>query len=219
MAKKRIDRKIGSKHFHVTIFGSSRIKKNDDVYKQIYKLAKMIGEKNLDVVTGGGPGVMQAANLGHRDGVKKNNKDAHSIGLGIKLPHEQDFNNSVQLYQTFDRFSSRLDNFMLMSNAIVVAPGGIGTILELFYAWQLMQVKHTCNIPFILLGKQWEGLIEWMEKYPLKKKYLDKEDMHLVFLAKDCYEAMEIINKAHDDYKTGRKDFCLNNKKYKLKWT
>jgi uncharacterized protein (TIGR00730 family) len=216
MAEK-INKTIGSKHFHVTIFGSSRIKKNDPVYKQIHKLAKMIGERNIDVITGGGPGIMEAANRGHREGVKMNKKDAHSIGIGIKLPHEQGFNKSVQLYQKFDKFSSRLDNFMLLSNAIVVAPGGIGTLLEMMYTWQLMQVKHTCHIPFILLGKQWAPLIKWMEEYPLKKKYFDKEDLKLIFLADDCYEAIKIIDKSHEYWKKGGKDFCLNNRKYKLK--
>lgn len=215
--KRKIDKRIGSKHFHVTIFGSSRIKKNDSIYKQIYLLAKMIGERNIDVVTGGGPGIMEAANRGHREGVKKGKYDAHSIGLGIKLPHEQKFNESVQLYQKFEKFSRRLDNFMLLSNAIVVAPGGIGTLLEMFYAWQLMQVKHTCNIPFILLGKHWEGLIKWMEKYPLKQKYFKKVDLNLVFLANDYHEAIKIIDKAHEHWKKGGKDFCLNYKRYKLK--
>jgi uncharacterized protein (TIGR00730 family) len=216
MKSKKIDKRIGSKHFHVTIFGSSRIKKNDPVYKQVKKLAGMIGERNIDVVTGGGPGIMEAANEGHRKGTKNNGGDSHSIGLGIKLPHEQGFNDSVQLHQKFEKFSRRLDNFMLMSNAIVVAPGGIGTMLELFYTWQLMQVKHICHIPFILLGKQWGPFIDWMEKYPLKKKYLDKEDMNLVFLADTCEEAIKIIEKAHKHWKEGDKNFCLNYKKYKL---
>ena len=217
MLREKIDKKIIPKHFHVTIFGSSRIKKNDFVYKQVYILAQMIGEKNIDVITGGGPGIMEAANSGHKSGVKKRNHDAHSIGLGIKLPHEQKFNESVQLYKKFDKFSRRLDNFMLMSNAIVVAPGGIGTLLELFYTWQLMQVKRICNIPFILLGKQWKPFMEWMEKYPLKQKYFEKVDLDLVFLADDCYEAIKIIDKAHKHWKKGGKDFCLNYKKYKLK--
>jgi len=217
MVKRKIDKRIGPKHFHVTIFGSSRIKKNDSVYKQIYLLARMIGERNIDVITGGGPGIMEAANSGHKEGIKKRNHDAHSIGLGIKLPHEQKFNKSVQIYQKFDKFSKRLDNFMLMSNAIVVAPGGIGTLLELFYTWQLMQVKHICDIPFILLGKQWKPLIKWMEEYPLKQKYFEKVDLDLVFLADDCHEAIKIIDEAHKHWKKGGKDFCLNYKKYKLK--
>ena len=218
MVKRKINREIGSKHFHVTIFGSSRIKRNDPVYKQVYLLARLIGNRNIDVITGGGPGIMEAANKGHRKGVKKKNHDAHSIGLGITLPHEQGFNKSVELYQKFEKFSRRLDKFMLMSNVIVIAPGGIGTLLELFYTWQLMQVKHTCNIPVILLGKQCEGLIKWMEKYPLRKKYFDRADLNLVFLADNCNEAIKIIDKAHEEYKKGGKDFCLNYKKYRLKW-
>lgn len=217
MVRKRLNKKISSNYFHVTIFGSSRIKRDDPVYKQIHKLSKMIGERNIDVVTGGGPGIMEAASRGHREGVKKRGNDARSIGLGIKLPHEQGFNESVQIYEKFEKFSRRLDNFMLLSNAIVVAPGGIGTLLEMFYTWQLMQVNHIHNIPFILLGNQWKPLIKWMEEYPLKKKYFEKKDLNLVFLADDCYEAMKVIDKAHGHWKEGNKNFCLNHKKYKLK--
>lgn len=106
---------------------------------------------------------------------------------------------------------------MFLSNAVVVAPGGIGTLLELFYTWQLIQVEHICNMPVILLGKMWEELIEWIEKWPLKKKYLDRADLHTLFLAKNCQEAMKVISKAHEEYKKGKKDFCLNFKKYRIK--
>ena len=90
---------------------------------------------------------------------------------------------------------------MSLSNAVVISPGGIGTLLELFYTWQLSQVQQICNIPIILLGKQWPPLIKWLEKYPLKSRYFDKKDMSLLFLAKDVKQATEIINKAHKKFK------------------
>lgn len=214
MVRIRIKKGLGHKHFHVTIFGSSRIKRNDKHYKEVYRLAKMIGENGVDVVTGGGPGIMEAANIGHRVGAKKNG--SHSIGLGIVLPHEQDFNKGVGLYSKFDRFSSRLDNFMLLSNAVVIAPGGIGTMLEFFYTWQLVQVKHICDIPIILLGDTWKDLVRWLEKEPLKKGFFDKKDMNLIFHAKNAEEAMDIIHEANETFKKGDKNFCLNYKKYKL---
>jgi len=202
------------KHFHVTIFGSARIKDNDKYYKEIYKLAKMIGENGMDIVTGGGPGIMEAANKGHKDGA--NGNGTHSIGLGVNLPHEQGFNDSVRIYKKHKRFSARLDHFMTLSNAVVIAPGGVGTLLELFYTWQLVQVKHLCNIPIILLGDSYKGLVDWLKKEPLKRKFFNKEDLQLLYHAKNAKEAMKIIDEANAAFKRGGEDFCLNYKKYRL---
>ncbi len=214
---KTIRREIGNldpSYFRVAIFGSSRIKKNDAVYREVYKLAKMLGERGLDVVTGGGPGLMTAANAGHKKG--SIGTKAKSFGLGIKLPKVQKFNTNLDRKEEFTRFSSRLDKFMLLSNAVVVAPGGVGTMLEFFYTWQLVQVKHICSIPIILMGKQWIELIKWLEKYPLKKKYFDKHDLDLLFLADNSKEVMKVIDKAYGEFKKGNEDFCLNYKKYRI---
>jgi len=213
---KNIKRKSIDGNFKVTIFGSARIKKGTLVYIQVRTLARMLGERGFDVITGGGPGLMRAASEGHEKGSKKTG--AYSIGVGIKLPNEQKFNRHLDIKKEFKRFSRRLDYFMSLSNVIVVAPGGIGTLLELFYTWQLSQVQQICNIPIILMGKQWPPLIKWLEKYPLKSRYFDKKDINLLFLAKNCEEAIKIIDKAHEEYKKGGKDFCLNYKKYRLKW-
>ena len=188
-----------SKHFHVTIFGSSRITRNNKIYKEVYDLAKLIGEKDLDVVTGGCPGIMEAASLGHKEGSKNNN--SHAIGLGIKLPHEQVFNKGVDLYERFDRFSSRLDNFMLLSNVVVVAEGGIGTLLELFYTWQLAQTKKVTHIPIILFGEEWKGLLTWLKESPLRKKYFTEGDLNLIHFAKNSQDAMKIIEKTYNLHK------------------
>ncbi len=218
MAKLKTQKDIGKElkknKFRVTIFGSSRMKQSYKEYKEIYKLAKMIGERGIDLVTGGGPGIMESASAGHRTGTKKTK--ARTIGLKIKLPHEQRANPYITIKKEFTRFSERLDNFMLLSNAVVVAHGGIGTILELFYAWQLMQVKHICNIPIVLLGPQWLGMIKWLKKEPLKRKFFQKQDLELLFIAKNAMEAIEIIEEAHNEFKKGAKNFCLNYKKYKL---
>lgn len=206
------DGKIRKDRFTVAIFGSARIKNDRPMYKKVYNLAKMLGERDMDVVTGGGPGLMEAANTGHKLGSKKTN--AHSIGLGIKLPKEQKFNSGVDEKETFMRFTNRLDNFMLLSNAVVVASGGVGTLLELFYTWQLVQVKHICNIPIILYGDMWPGLLEWLKKGPLKKKYFDELDYNMLFYAKTEKEAIELIDKAYEMFKNGGDDFCVNEKKY-----
>jgi uncharacterized protein (TIGR00730 family) len=212
--KDLIEKELKRKDFRVSIFGSARVKKGDKVYKQIYDLAKMLGDREIDIVTGGGPGLMEAANLGHKRGKKL--KSTHSIGLAIKLPREQGVNSGVEVLKEFNRFSRRLDNFMLLSNVIVVAPGGVGTLLEFFYSWQLIQVRHVCDIPIILLGDQWLGLIKWLKNNPMKKGYFDKKEMHSLFLAKNSKEVVKIVDKAHENYKKGGKNFCLNYKKYRI---
>jgi|TARA_B100001971_G_scaffold213692_1_gene247828 hypothetical protein len=215
--KKRVIKKeLAKKHFRVTIFGSARIKKGDTRFNQVKSLAKMLGEKGIDIVTGGGPGLMQAASIGHNLGMKISKKESHSIGLLIKLPREQKTAEFLNIKKEFSKFSNRLDDFMELSNVFVVAPGGIGTTLELFYTLQLIQVKQTCNVPVILLGNMWAPLIKWLEKYPIKNKLMNKEDLNSVFLAKNSEEAMKMINKAYEHHKKGDKNICLNYKRYKL---
>ncbi len=141
---------------------------------------------------------MEAANKGHKDGRGK--KDIHSFGLNILLPKEQQANQHLDVKKDFERFSERLDYFMHLSNVFVVAPGGVGTLLEFFYTWQLVQVKHICNIPIILLGDMWPELIEWLEKWPFKKKFLSQEDLNALFLADHCKEAMDVIRLTYEKY-------------------
>lgn len=214
--KKVIKKELAKKHFRVTIFGSARIKKGDTRFNQVKSLAKMLGERGIDIVTGGGPGLMQAASIGHNLGMKISKKESHSIGLLIKLPREQKTAEFLNIKKEFSKFSNRLDDFMELSNVFVVAPGGIGTTLELFYTLQLIQVKQTCNVPVILLGNMWAPLIKWLEKYPIKNKLMNKEDLNSVFLAKNSEEAMKMISQAHEHYKKGDKNICLNYKRYKL---
>ena len=215
MKKMKDKYKPKKKTFRVTIFGSARIKENNQIYKDVQSLAKMLGERGFDVVTGGGPGLMKAANSGHKQGSEKTG--AHSIGVGISIPKEQKINKHVDIVKEFKRFSKRLDYFMSLSNAVVVAPGGVGTLLELVYTWQLMQVEHICHIPIILVGRQWPPLLKWVEKYPLKSKYLEKKDLTSLFVVKDYEEAMKIIDETYKKHQQGDKNFCLNYKKYKIK--
>jgi uncharacterized protein (TIGR00730 family) len=205
---------LNPSHFRVAIFGSARIKENNPRYRQIEMLARMIAVEGMDIVTGGGPGIMEAAAKGHQAGRK--NDDVQAYGLNIKLPREQTPNKHLDIKKEFELFSSRLDNFVHLSNVVVVAPGGIGTLLELFYTWQLVQVRHTCHIPIILLGSMWPPFIKWMEEWPLKRKMISPQDMHLIFLADHCREAMRIIKKTHEEYKNGNPDFCKRYKDYKI---
>lgn len=196
-------------HFRVSIFGSARLHKDHPAYQEVYLLAHRLAELDVDVITGGGPGLMEAANRGHKMG-RKEGSMAHSLGLNINLPREQFDNKFLDIKKQFDVFSKRLDGFMLLSNVVVVAPGGVGTLLEFFYTWQLMQVKHTCKMPIILMGDMWRGLIKWIVDQPLQKKLLDKEDMQSIICVNSWEQAADLIEKAYIMYKRAGKDACIN---------
>ncbi|MFH1284293.1 MAG: LOG family protein [Candidatus Peregrinibacteria bacterium] len=209
---KRLSQELKRNEFRVAIFGSARINKNDKTYRQVYSLAKEIGKNGIDLVTGGGPGLMEAANAGHEAGDANNIAD--SIGLIIELPWTAPNNAYLEMQKRFKRFSKRLDNFMALSSAVVIVPGGIGTCLEFFYTWQLIQVKHIHPIPIILTGKMWEKLIEWVRKYPLKRGLISPHDMKHVHIAKNNKEAIKLIISTYRIFKKEGKNFYKNIKKY-----
>ena len=180
---------IGSNYYRVSIFGSARIQEGTSDYTQVYDLAKKLAQNKTDIVTGGGPGLMEAANAGAKDG----GSDSKSFGLHIDLPFETTPNEHLDVTYHHKKFSSRLDEFMRISHAVIVTPGGIGTILELLYTWQLIQVQHISERPIILLGGMWEGLIEWMKSEPLKKNLISKNDFKNIIIVKDVDEAIEIL--------------------------
>jgi uncharacterized protein (TIGR00730 family) len=208
-----IKKELRENEFRVSIFGSARIPKEDPIFKQAYKLAYSIADAGMDLVTGGGPGLMEAAATGHRAGDVSG--EAHSIGLNIRLPFEQKPNAGLDSMNTHERFSTRLDEFMMLSNAVVVMPGGVGTCLEFFYTWQLMQVNHICKIPIILIGDMWHNLIKWVIDNPLKHGYMSSGDLDTVICIDTADEAFEIIQTAKAEFdKNGGKDVCLNWRKY-----
>jgi len=207
-----IDKELLKNEFRVTIFGSARIPESDPIYKDTFELAKGVGEMGLDLITGGGPGLMEAASKGHQAGDKDGK--SHSIGLNIILPFEQKPNESLDAVSNHERFSTRLDDFMLLSNVVVVMPGGVGTCLEFFYTWQLIQVKHVCRIPVILVGEMWRQLIFWAIDNPLKDGYLDAKDMESIVVVDDAQEALEVIKKAKKHHEELGPDVCVNWKEY-----
>ena len=189
---------IGTDYYRVAIFGSARIKENTPEYKSVYNLAKSLAQNGADIVTGGGPGLMEAANAGAKEGSKK----TKSFGIRIDLPFETDFNAHIDIKFFHKKFSSRLDEFMRISHAVVVTPGGIGTLLELFFAWQLIQVGHIKERPIILVGGMWEGLIEWMKENPLRKELIDKKDMNQIRIVETMEDVVPILkSEIHSFYK------------------
>jgi len=160
-------RRTTRQNYRVTIFGSARLKPGSVAYDGVKKLAAELTKMGCDIISGGGPGIMQAANEGARS---VDPKALHrSVGIRVELPFEQEVNPFVGLAYEHRTFFSRLHHFMIASDAFVIVPGGIGTLLEFALAWQLLQVRKLYNTPLILVGKMWTGLVEWGRKTMLTK--------------------------------------------------
>jgi uncharacterized protein (TIGR00730 family) len=201
-----LSEELKSDRFRVAIFGSARLREDRPEYQEVFNLARLIASAGIDLVTGGGPGLMEAASNGFFEG--KKNPPNLSIGLNITLPQEQSFSAHLDVKKQFERFSERLDSFVELSNAFVVTAGGIGTILELFYTWQLAQVKEINDKPLILMGEMWLGLLEWMRTWPLKNSLLDQEDLDLIYLTRNHVETFTVIEESHNHFKGGGTPFC-----------
>ncbi len=143
----------------MAIFGSARAQPGTFVYEEVKRVATAFASMGCDIVTGGGPGLMQAAN----EGASVAGASA-SVGIRVELPFEQDVNPFVVQAFEHETFFTRLQHFVIASDAFVVVPGGIGTVLETLMIWQLLQVRHVDNVPLILVGKMWSGLVEWAKE-------------------------------------------------------
>lgn len=160
-------RRTTRSNYRVTIFGSARIKPGSFAYESVKQLAADLTKMGCDIMSGGGPGLMQAANEG---AISIDPEASHrSVGIRVELPFEQEVNPFVGLAYEHRTFFSRLHHFMIISDAFVVVPGGIGTLLELSLAWQLLQVRRLYNTPLILVGKMWAELVEWSRRTMLKE--------------------------------------------------
>src|SRR5215831_2841743 len=155
-------RRTSRQNYRVTIFGSARLKPDTIAYEGVKQLAAELTKMGCDIISGGGPGIMQAANEGALS--VDPNALHRSVGIRVELPFEQELNPFVGLAYEHRTFFSRLHHFMIASDAFVVVPGGIGTLLELSLAWQLLQVRKLYNTPLILIGKMWAELVEWSHR-------------------------------------------------------
>lgn len=156
-----------TENYHVTIFGSSRTEPGTELYNQIKRLAAELVRMGCFVITGGGPGLMRAANEGASLGAPDHPE--RSIGISILLPFEQSPNTFVGRVYQHKSFFSRLHNFVLQSNAYIVTSGGIGTTLELMMIWQLLQVRRLFDTPLLLLGDMWPDLVRWARIYMVEQ--------------------------------------------------
>lgn len=160
-------RRTSRQNYRVTIFGSARLQPGSIAYDGVKQLAAQLTKMGCDIISGGGPGIMQAANEGALSVDPK--ALSRSVGIRVDLPFEQKINPFVGLAYQHRTFFSRLHHFMIASDAFVVVPGGIGTLLEMSLAWQLLQVRRLYNTPLILVGRMWTDLVEWGRKSMLKK--------------------------------------------------
>ena len=187
-------------YYRVTIFGSSRMLPGDRLYEETKRLASELASMGCDIVTGGGPGVMQAANEGEREGDVLDR--TYSIGLNVTLPHEQESNPYVEKLYHHGTFFSRLHHFVQLSSAFVVMPGGIGTTLEAMLVWQLCQVGHLRKRPLVFVGEQWRSLVEWGRTYWLHngRNLADPEDLEIPICVETVDEAVHIIRKNLEEW-------------------
>ena len=183
----------------VSIFGSARTKPDHKYYKIAEELAFKICQKGYGVITGGGPGIMEAANKGaSRAGGK-------SVGLNINLPFEQNHNPYIDKDKSleFDYFFVRKVMFVKYAQGFVVLPGGFGTLDEFFEALTLIQTNKIAKFPIVLMSKSfWGGLLDWIKEVLLEtNQNINKEDLNLFFLADTVDEAVQYIDKFYSDYR------------------
>lgn len=178
--------------YRVTIFGSARAKPGTVAYEETKRVAGALAKMGCDIITGGGPGLMQAAN----EGVDLAG-EAQSMGIRVDLPFEQEVNPFVELAYEHRTFFTRLHHFVLASDAFIVAPGGIGTVLETMMIWQLLQVRHLEHTPLILVGKMWPGLVEWVREAMLtfETPLINAEDVEIPVCVANSDEAIAIIER------------------------
>lgn len=181
------------RYYRVSIFGSARLQPDDPTYIQVRDLAAQLAAMGCDIVTGGGPGLMQAANEGEHIGDPDGK--TRSYGIRVELPFEKGANPFVEKNFTHGTFYSRLHHFIRLSSAFIVVPGGIGTTLETFMVWQLLQVEHITDRPLILVGSMWRELLGWANTHLAghNPPLASDEDIHLAQCVDTIDEAIAII--------------------------
>jgi uncharacterized protein (TIGR00730 family) len=173
----------------VTVFGSARTKPNSPWYALARETGRLLGTQGYAVITGGGPGIMEAANRGCQEA------GALSVGCNIELPMEQGLNPYVDLGVEFRYFFARKTMFVKYADAFVIFPGGYGTLDELFEALTLIQTKKVQHFPVVLVGRSyWHGLLHWVRETLVKEATITAEDVDLLRLTDDPSEVVDIIN-------------------------
>lgn len=175
----------------VTVFGSARTPRDHPDYGLVRETGACLGRAGYGVITGGGPGLMEAANRGARD------VGGLSIGCNIELPREQELNSYLDIGLRFRHFFVRKVMFVRYASAFVIAPGGYGTLDEMFEALTLIQTSTIHHFPAILLGEgEWDGLLEWLRERALAERRIDAEDLAALRIVSRPSEVCEIVDAA-----------------------
>lgn len=185
-------------NYRVTIFGSARIEPESPAYAAVKRLSADLTTMGCDILSGGGPGLMRAANEGvHSVDPAAANR---SVGIRVDLPFEQEVNPFVGRAYEHSTFFSRLHHFMIASDAFVVVPGGVGTLLELSMVWQLLQVRKLHNTPLVLIGDMWKGLIDWGQGAMLREgiELASEADFQIPRCVSGVDEAVALLRENRD---------------------
>jgi uncharacterized protein (TIGR00730 family) len=184
----------------VTIFGSARTEPDDPMYQQAVATARLLGEKGFTIITGGGPGIMEAANRGAAEA------GAVSVGLGIELPFEQKMNEYVNLPLEFRYFFARKTMFLKYAQGYVIFPGGYGTMDELMESLTLKQTGKIQNFPLVMFGSEyWSGLFDWIRARMLAEGKIAPEDIDLMVLTDSPQEVVDVILTEYEKMNGGAK--------------
>ena len=176
----------------VTVFGSARTTPEDASYQLGVEVGRKLAEHSYAVITGGGPGIMEAGNRGAHEA------DGVSVGLGIELPHEQGLNDWVDLGLNFRYFFARKTMFLKYSQAFIALPGGFGTMDEVFEVLCMVQTGKVTNFPIVLIGTEfWSGLVGWIEDQLLGRGLISPGDERLFLVTDSVEEAVDHIVRAH----------------------
>ncbi len=177
----------------VSVFGSARVGRNHDYYQDAVQVTQALSQAGFSIITGGGPGIMEAANLGANRG------DGQSIGLNIKLPFEQKPNKYADVVIHFNYFFARKVMFVKYACGFVALPGGFGTLDEIFEALTLKQTRKIHDFPVILFGSAyWKGLLDWIRERLLAERMISKRDLKLFTVTDDVEEVVEIIRRHYN---------------------
>jgi uncharacterized protein (TIGR00730 family) len=184
----------------VTVFGSARTPPEHDQYRLMREVAAALGHAGFAIITGGGAGLMEAANRGARDA------GAISVGVNVELPHEQRPNPYLDIALRFRHFFARKVMFVRYAQAFVIGPGGFGTLDELFEALTLIQTETVRHFPVIMVGKgEWDGLVDWLRERALADRRIDAGDLAGLHLVDDPAEVVRLVTAARERQRTLRR--------------
>jgi uncharacterized protein (TIGR00730 family) len=178
----------------VSVFGSARVRPGSDMYQIAQEIGRLFAETGFAVVTGGGPGVMEAANKGAKEA------GGLSVGFTIDLPHEQDPNPYLDICVDFKHFYARKTMLVKAAEGFVMMPGGFGTLDEMFEALTLIQTGKVLNFPVVLFGSEhWDGLLRWINEKLLPQRLISPEDEELLFVTDDPKAAVNLVVEYYEE--------------------